>query len=402
MDYHYRHNPPYERGDEIRMYQDKLNYIRNTYHYGWDYIKVDGIFGPRTRNAVKGFQATFTGKIGSGDLDASTQSLIMSKFYECQRGYSANPNVARGYNPYMTYADQGYHEIANYTIGRAAYVQSPRSFSETSVKAAKGNDDQGFTLEYFKQNYQNNLYGIFQDFYSILDEVSKLPVGKRMLDVGWTKIKDLFPKIVQLAQKAVADAKRLANLVAGKVNEFIKPIKDYSTRLLNKFKTNPQAEIKNLTKSATKSGKGGGVAGLVLAGIPMVYYLIRWIIAAISGNDTEYYKKEFFSNLKSFIGAVIIMVLIELLGMALTAAGVAASTVGLVVAIVAIVIAVVDLIVVGLTGKGIGDWIMTGLSNFGEYLGNKAWEATQWVEEKRTVGVQIFAYGFEYWDKKFS
>ena len=86
----------------------------------------------------------------------------------------------------------------------------------------------------------------------------------------------------------------------------------------------------------------------------------------------------------------------------LKTAGVAASTVGLVVAIVAIVIAVVDLIVVGLTGKGIGDWIMTGLSNFGEYLGNKAWEATQWVEEKRTVGVQIFAYGFEYWDKKFS
>ena len=141
MEYKYHHNPPYESGNEIYVFQDRLNYIRNTYHYGWDHINADGVFGRRTRNAVKGFQGVFMGQVGSGDLDERTQSLINSKYYECQRGYSANPGVARCYDPNYNYIDQGYGDIANCTAGPPVYRPSGgNSFSETANKAPKGGE----------------------------------------------------------------------------------------------------------------------------------------------------------------------------------------------------------------------------------------------------------------------
>ena len=90
---------------------------------------------------------------------------------------------------------------------------------------------------------------------------------------------------------------------------------------------------------------------------------------------TDYYKQKFFDNLKGFIGSIVIMVVVELLGMALAAAGVAAGTVGIVIAIVTIVIAIIDLIITGLTDKGLADWIMIGLGNLGESIGDSVYEA---------------------------
>ena len=371
MEYKYHHNPPYDSGNEIFMFQDRLNYIRNTYHYGWNHINADGIYGRRTRDAVKGFQKTFMGTTGSGDLDEKTQTLINSKYYECQRGYSASPSGTRCYDPNYNYVDQGYGDIANCTSGPPVYRPSgANSFSETSNKAPKGGDDMGFSLEYFKKNYADNFYALCTDIKSIFDEVLDMPIGKKMVDAAVTKLKALFPKISAFCQMVANDCSRLGSMLAAKVDEFMKPIKRHTDKWIKAIKANPESEITKLTKKSK-----GGVAGLVTAGLPMIYYLIRWIIAAISGGDTDYFKQKFFDNLKGFIGAVIIMVVIELAGIALAAAGVGAATVGLVLAIITIVVAIADIIVMGLTDKGIGDWIMVGLGNLGEFLGDKVYYA---------------------------
>lgn len=373
MEYKYHHNPPYESGNEIYVFQDRLNYIRNTYHYGWDHITADGIYGRRTRNAVKGFQGAFMGQVGSGNLDEKTQSLITSKYYECQRGYSADPSVARCIDPNTTYIDQGYGDIANCTAGPPVYRPSgANSFSETANKAPKGGDDMGFTLEYFIQNYRDNWYAVCNDIRSIFAEVMDLPVGQKMIDTAISRLKALSPKIVELCQKIGQDCTRLGNIVSAKIDDFLKPIKRHADRWINAIKKNPEGEIAKLTK---KGGGKGGIFGIVTAGLPMLYYLVRWMIASIAGGDTDYFKQKFFDNLKGFIGSIIIMVVVELLGMALVAAGVAAGTVGIVVAIVGIVIAIIDLIVTGLTDKGLADWIMIGLGNLGESIGDSIFEA---------------------------
>ncbi len=370
MEYKYHHNPPYESGNEIYVFQDRLNYIRNTYHFGWDHINADGVYGRRTRNAVKGFQSYFMGT-GNGDLDEKTQALINSKFYECQRGYSASTDVKRCYNPTYNYIDQGYADIANCTAGPPIIRPSGgNSFSETANKAPKGGDDMGFSLEYFKKNYADNFYSLCDDIRSIFAEIIDLPIGKKMVETAITKLKALFPKISNFCQMVADDCARLGSMVAAKVDKFLQPIKRHADRLIKAIKTNPGGEISKVTK-----GSKGGIVGLVTAGLPMVYYLIRWIIAAISGGDTEYFKQQFFSNLKSFIGAVIIMVVIELAGMAIAAAGVASATVGLVVAIITIVVALLDILVMGLTDKGLGDWIMTGLDKLGTSIGDSIFYA---------------------------
>lgn len=373
MEYKYHHNPPYESGNEIYVFQDRLNYIRNTYHYGWDHINADGVFGRRTRNAVKGFQGVFMGQVGSGNLDERTQSLINSKYYECQRGYSANPGVARCYDPNYNYIDQGYGDIANCTAGPPVYRPSGgNSFSETANKAPKGGDDMGFTLEYFKKNYTDNFYALCNDIRGILAEVMDMPIGKKMIDAAISRLKDLSPKIYAFCEMVGNDISRLGNIVAAKVDDITKPLQRHADRWLKAIKANPEGEIAKFMK---RGGGKGGVLGIVTAGLPMLYYLIMWMVATITGGDTEYYKGKFFDNMKGFIGSIIIMAATELLGIALVALGVAAGTAGLVVVIVTIVVAVIDIIVMGFTDKGIADWIMIGLGNVGEYLGDSLYEA---------------------------
>lgn len=401
MEYKYHHNPPYESGDEIRSFQDRLNYIRNTYHYGWDYINADGVFGRRTRNAVKGFNVTFAGSPGSGDLDEKTQSLITSKYYECQRGYSSNPGMPNCVDPTISYADQGYSEIANCSKGGTEYNKGgTRNFAETSNKKVKGGDDDGFTLQYFIDNYKNNAWSVFQDFYTIISEGLTLPLSSQKVQKTYERLKPLWTRVQAFCQMVIKDVTRIGNMLAARIDDFIKPIKQRADTMLKNLKSDPAKEIEKLTKKSSKGGKGGTIASLVLAGLPMIYYLVRWIIAAVCGDDTDYYKKEFFSSFQSFIGAVIIMLVIEGAVALITAAGVAAGTVAIIAAIIAIVVAIIDLIVIGLTDHGIGDWIMIGLNNIGEFLGDKAWEATEYAMEKREEGIEIFALGFEYWGNK--
>lgn len=393
MEYKYHHNPPYESGDEIRLYQDRLNYIRNTYHYGWDYINVDGIFGRRTRNAVKGFNVTFSGISGEGNLDEKTQSLITSKFFECQRGYSADPGVARGYNPNVSYVDQGYADIANYTMGEQTYKRSgTRPPTETENKAHKPGDDEGFTIEYFKTTYVDPAYGFVCDIVSIVQAIIDLPV-KDIWGTVVTRVKALIPKIQYFILTLQNDIARFFKLVGQKATELGKWFQRHGEQLVKSVKSDPN-KAQSLSKGA-KSAAKGNIVGIVLAALPLIYYIIMWLACDPSQND--YYKAKAWEAFKSFVGALILMALIELAAAGIVAAGIASAPVAIVAAIIGLVVAIVDIIVMLVTDKGLGDWIMVGLDKFGGLIADCAETVAQTVKDAASTTVEIFSDGLEWW-----
>ncbi len=87
MDYCYNHTRPLQQGDEIRLYQKKLNLIRDVYHGLWVPLEPDGIFGRNTRDAVKGFQK-LANLSPTGVLDMGTQGTIIRYAFCNQQCYN--------------------------------------------------------------------------------------------------------------------------------------------------------------------------------------------------------------------------------------------------------------------------------------------------------------------------
>lgn len=60
----------------VRDIQEKLNSIKFRYHGNWDYLTIDGIYGPQTANAVKSFQILKNITPASGELGPTTSKYI--------------------------------------------------------------------------------------------------------------------------------------------------------------------------------------------------------------------------------------------------------------------------------------------------------------------------------------
>jgi len=97
MEYSYNSTRPLQQGDEICLYQKKLNLVRDVYHGLWVHLNPDGVFGRNTRDAVKGFQ-TFANLSPTGVLDDNTQrtvtryAICTPQFYDLfQRIITSNP-----------------------------------------------------------------------------------------------------------------------------------------------------------------------------------------------------------------------------------------------------------------------------------------------------------------------
>lgn len=65
--------------DFVRLLQAYLNHIRTVRHYNWPALKVDGIFGYQTQNAVQAFQA-LNQLSADGTVDTATWESLLSTF----------------------------------------------------------------------------------------------------------------------------------------------------------------------------------------------------------------------------------------------------------------------------------------------------------------------------------
>lgn len=61
----------------VRLFQLRLNSIREKYHHSWEKLEPDGIYGPKTKAVVKEFQRVYKITPASGVLGPTTASYIV-------------------------------------------------------------------------------------------------------------------------------------------------------------------------------------------------------------------------------------------------------------------------------------------------------------------------------------
>ena len=83
-------------GDAVRVLQEYLNYIANTYPQV-PRVQVDGVYGPGTRAAVVAFQDLFAVPGGRGVVTSVTWNAITSVYDDLYQGYRADEGQYPGY-----------------------------------------------------------------------------------------------------------------------------------------------------------------------------------------------------------------------------------------------------------------------------------------------------------------
>jgi len=376
MEYRYVSGGPYERGDEIRMYQERLNSIRTIYHGYWNHLQPDGIYGRKTRDAVKGFQIFVGVAPTSGHLTTATQSAIDSKYFECQRGYSVNTHSPIGYNPAMSYADQGYLDLVNYTVGPAppkyngddplGYTESGSAFPGTyATPSEKG----------FIGKHGGKITSCWNDIMSIIDAImdGKMSVSQLKSYIN-TKRTTIQNKLTYFRDTVSKDFKNIKNVNMHRIREIFAVMDVEAERAIKKAST----EIENAAKAGKVKAavKKGGKVGWAMQFAMVVYHMGR--CATATDAELKECQKDLKDALGGLLGAIIAFFIPKLIGMlsatiAGAVAGSAVPGIGTIVgAVVAFILSVVDIVLVFLTGKGLGDWIWEGIKSLDEWLGISA------------------------------
>lgn len=325
------------QSDIVRYVQSELNFLRSDFvHPTWQYLTTDGVFTIQTRDAIMGFQR-FIGVSPNGVINR----LLLDQIFTMRRKVDSYRQMQLYNKRYMEHQQQ---------MQQQAQRPVPQSsFAETYVWPP---------LDALMLPVKNLLSGIAADIYSIYCGLKKLPLRS-----WWSyilgKLKALVqPKMSEMVEKLKSSFSFLKNVPAGVKTAGAK-LKDFGAGLLKTIKASP-AQIKTLFKvdGAKKFAKGNAV-GIALAGLPAIYYFIRWIFCKDSEKDKFW--NLFAESFKSFVGALILMAIIEVAAGAAVAAGVVTLEVSAVAAIIGLAVAFFDLLLVGFTGTGIGDYIMQGL-----------------------------------------
>jgi peptidoglycan hydrolase-like protein with peptidoglycan-binding domain len=366
MEYYYNFGEKTQKSDEIRRFQERLNKIRTALHGNWDYLEPNGVFDQNTYRAVQQFQM-FAGIMKTGNLDMATQTAIDVQYHI---SLTVNFNSASVIGQYV----HGSNPAADRSIVRPPYAATGTlTYTATSFPDSYDIPSEKTFFERVKDMWN----GIAADLDAIIGGLKYTPLknaGPYIVE----KVKVLLPKFTQFCKKVAEMFSKLKNAVAETGKSIVNGIKGYGAKIMKGFEANPAGQVEKLSKFAKAKGVIKGFAkrnavGIVLAGIPMVYHLVKWIIA--SQADKEKCKKEFFDSFKAFIGALIVMILIEL-GAAIVVAGAALAGVSLsftaVAAVIGLCVAVADILAMHFTNMGLGDMVMVKLGEVGDFIGDKA------------------------------
>lgn len=116
---------------QVKLYQLRLNSIREFYHHSWCYLDPDGKYGPKTKNVVEAFQRNYGLTPASGKLGPTTMKKIVeidSQRFLTYSTVSANPTKG-GIIPTELFQIQA-EEIVSYI---ASFI---KDVSDNATKAA--------------------------------------------------------------------------------------------------------------------------------------------------------------------------------------------------------------------------------------------------------------------------
>lgn len=364
MEYKYHHSPPLEQGDEIRMFQEKLNTINDAFHGGWQRINPDGIFGRKTRDAIKGFQS-FMNMSQTGNLDSMTQTAIN---YQIQQALHSHFRT----NPYYgdtTYAP-GIMNQFNQSRVRPTYEHlGVGSVVDNQTFHSKYNDS---GLDVFVNGLKSWGNTLISSVVSLFNSVFEA----KSVSYAVTIVKEQASQILLNFNRMKNDVLIRIGLMKGPNIWRWRDI----TYMLEQEAEKRIASATQKTEEAVKSSKAiqkgnpvGKVAGKVAWGL-QILVVIYYLGKCIFGDDNEFNEnfkrlRESFDSLLGSLMTTLIPKIAQIIAtrIAMSAAVGTAGAPGvgtMVGVIVGIILTVVDLLLLWFTGETIGDKVMAKVREF--------------------------------------
>jgi hypothetical protein len=383
-EYFYNEGHRLMQNDFIRQYQSRLNIIREERSEPWLKLATDGIYGRNTRDVVKEFQKKYC-QPANGRMDERTQREITNITNQCviQREKStmrrSKPKVD------LTVNSKQYNYYANPSVvcpmTACATIKPVSSPPPVAASIAPETYEEKGIWDKFKEMAEQQWNSIGADIRSLLDVLRKTRPSK-LVGVLIDRLRVLVPKIgvfVEKAKSLLSDG--LGRLLNNKqLQSIIQKVKAKGKGFVTAIKKNPNAAA-GLAK--TKSFVKSNAIGIVFAIVPMIINLFKWITC--DDSESAQCEKEFWKSFRSFLGALLIMVGIEVVAGALVAAGIVGGSAMIVAAIIGLVVAIIDIIVMCCNDehKGLSDYlgdlmnyIFEGLTETGESLGEWFFEVT--------------------------
>ena len=376
MEYGYHHSRHLQQGDEIRTFQEKLNTIRQVYHGTWDRLQPDGIYGRRTRDAVRAFQ-TYMGLSPTGNMDMMTQTAITSKHQESQQTYSFFQPVQNFQATTALFTSAGDIDWSDYAAAGDTVVANLTASPSTYAILTKN-------------KFVDLWKGPFNTYLSDLDTIADSFIEYKKVEFSMI-INKLKPTIDAIRKQA----NEMGRALMKAVNSGIVKLSDLENAVKTSGELKAAEEMQKINaqklsnaKAAGKIAKGFGFAAIVSQFLVVIYYGIAYFVATPA--EVEDARKEFVNALGSFFGALLASALGKILQIIATriAVGFAAGSVApgagnLVGTIVGIATAVLDIVLYLATGKTIGDRIWESIKDVFTTVSFKAinkWETLDYTK----------------------
>lgn len=316
----------------IQTLQIKLNVIKRNIHGNWVQLETDGLFGSKTKEAVKNFQIYRGITPASGEIGETTIKYIN----EAYNHIFISKECHNHFNTTVNSSITNIWDISTQFTGKIS--ETLKSISDNAIKQIKhyksqkvtGNEIELLMRSIFQRPDIENMRNLIKkNVYEYFEKIAKSNTNV----INYKKNKQTYRKLEQIknAQKQLSkgfNAQTLSNIEKKVAQELLEKIISElnSVNFSNKI-TN------TLEKYKINHIKGGGVLTL-LSLTPTIYHSFILIEAMYTGKPTFEPLKVLVADIISLIEGVLIGTIVATIVMAVGVTGGVAVLVVLVISII--------------------------------------------------------------------
>lgn len=336
----------------VYMVQLKLDYIRNKVHGSWPFLKADGLFGPQTKAAVKGFQIYRNITPVSGEIGDTTMKYLdeeykrMPMLKDCYHPITANNLITALTDNVGAY--DCIHFIADIVAQFFSVFDNASKIAEKQANLAKRlqkgvifrGDIQNLIDKTFNGNPQleaiRKKIKLLWSKEDSFNDLLKQPNGNTNAwnyAKGKHKIKEL--SYISKAQQQLAKEKSVIEYITHELKQSFE-------RYIEKINSANFAQkiTKAIEERAPKFVKGKKIGGRVLSAaslLPVITDLVALSYNAWTGKSTERIKEQLLDDLISLVEGTLIYIIVAFI---VTAAGLTGGVAIIVVVVICLIIGI--------------------------------------------------------------
>lgn len=320
---------------QVRLYQLRLNSIREHNHQNWEKLDPDGIYGPKTKKVVEAFQKCYGLTPVSGKLGPTTARKIVeidSQSFLIDATSSPNPTKG-GIIPTELFQIKA-EEIVSYIASFVKDVSDAAS-KQVSNLNKKGGFKQGDIDRLVKSMINKpDVVAMRKEIEKkVWDDLNKKSHGNTNIG-NYNKSKQALDSIreIQDAQRQVSLGK-LSNQNKAAVNKAIyKEVLDRSVKELD------NVNIGKRISDGLKSPKAGGTLLTVVSLVPLIKHTIELVWRAC---NHEPIKDTIILVVKDIISFVVGILIGVIIGAIVAAIGLTGGVAVVVVIVLGIVVGII-------------------------------------------------------------